>query len=156
MGTPTLRCALPAALLAMLALLAVPIARSQTVYRCAGAAGTAYSNEPCLGGRAVDIQPPQGLDRASGESRKSPEVIRSEKQQAMAQALGDLLGEAPEQVEKRHRRFGLAADARASCARLDSSLVLQEAAARRAGPEHALRAQQGLYASRLRYRELGC
>ena len=115
-----------------------------------------YSHEPCLGAQVVDTTPTQGLDKASGQSRKGADVRRSETNKAMADALQPIFGETPQQYQIRHRRFKLPTKDRLECASLDVRLPEQEMAARDADKDAAGRAVAGLFESRKRYRELGC
>ena len=129
---------------------------AQTVYKCESKGSVVYSHEPCLGARAVDTTPTQGLDKSSGKSRKGADVQKSENNKAMAEALRPIFGESAEQREKRHRRFKLAPADNLECASLDDRLPAQETAIRNADKNAVTGAEAALFKSRQRYRELGC
>lgn len=130
---------------------------AQPVYRCEVAGKITYSHEPCLNAKIVDTTPTQGMDKSSGQSRKENDVRANERNKAMADALKPLFNESPDEREQRHRRFKLAPDVRNECAKLDSRLVEEQAAARGASGAAAVReADAALLSSRLRFRELRC
>lgn len=135
---------------------AVHVAKAQTVYRCELGGKVAYSHEPCLGAKAVDTTPTQGLDRSSGTSRKGADVRRSELDQRTGEALRPITGLSPEQRRAFHRRAKLSAAVQRECKTLDARLPEQEAAERAADPLKRHPAQVALFESRKRYRELGC
>ena len=118
---------------------------AQTVYKCESKGAVTYSHEPCVGAQVVDTTPTQGLDKSSGRSRKGADVRKIEQNKAMADAMRPLLGETPAQREKRHRRFRLPPGERIECDDLDSRLLQQEAAARRADKAEAAKAEADLF-----------
>lgn len=130
--------------------------QAQTVYRCEVNGKVAYSHEPCVGAKAVDTTPTQGLDKSSGVSRKGADVRRAEFDKMMGEAFRPITGLDDQQRATLHRRFKLTHAAKAECAWLDTRLESQEAAERTAQPEALKRAQQALFESRQRYRELRC
>jgi hypothetical protein len=129
---------------------------AQPVYKCQSKGSVVYSHEPCIAAQVVDTTPSQGLDKSSGKSMKGADVLRSEQNKAMAEALRPLLGESPAEYEKRHRRFKLSPSDRSECASLDGRMAGQEADARNAEKGAAMRAEAALFDSRKRYRELRC
>jgi hypothetical protein len=143
----------PAALVLALATFA---AQAQTVYRCEVKGRITYSHEPCVGARAVDTTPTQGLDKSSGVSRKGADVRRAEVDKVVGDALRPLTGLDDSQRATLHRRFKLPHVAKLECALLDSRLESQEAAERGASPQNLHAAQWDLFQSRTRYRELNC
>jgi hypothetical protein len=104
----------------------------------------------------VDATPTQGLDRASGHSRKGADIQRIEQNQVMAEALHPLLGETAAQREVRHRRFKLSPGDRSECASIDGRLPTQETAVRKADKATLAPAEAALFETRKRYRELRC
>jgi hypothetical protein len=129
---------------------------AQPVYKCQSKGSVVYSHEPCVGAQPVDTTPTQGLDKSSGKSRKGADVLKSEQNKAMAEALQPIFGESPEQYGKRHRRFKLNPESRAECGRLDLRLTAQEAAVRDAEKSTTSSAEAALFESRKRFRELQC
>lgn len=131
-------------------------ADAQTVYKCGSGGTVVYSHEPCLGAATIDTTPTQGLDKSSGKSRKGADVRANEQNRAMADALRPILGETPQQREKRHRRSKLQPETRMECLALDPRLKTQEAALRGIGEAQKSRAETELLKTRARYRELRC
>lgn len=129
---------------------------AQPVYKCQSKGSVVYSHEPCIAAQVVDTTPTQGLDKSSGKSLKGADVLRSEQNKAMAEALRPLLGESPAEYEKRHRRFKLSPGDRAECASLDGRIAGQEADVRNADKGATMRAEAALFDSRKRFRELRC
>ncbi|HEY1228590.1 MAG TPA: hypothetical protein VGF26_14835, partial [Ramlibacter sp.] len=87
---------------------------------------------------------------------KGSDVVRTEQNKAIADALKPLFNETPEDREKRHRRFKLPPADRQECDKLDAAI---ESGARH--PAHkavtgASAADQRLFEQRVRYRELRC
>jgi hypothetical protein len=132
------------------------VSQAQTVYKCESKGTIVYSHEPCLGAQIVDTTPIQGFDKSSGKSRKGADVLKSEQNKAMAQALQPIFGETPAQREKRHRRFKLPPGDRLECDNLDTRLVTEQSATRDVDKAAAVRAETVLFESRKRYRELRC
>ncbi len=129
---------------------------AQTVYRCETDAQISYSHEPCVGAKAVDTTPTQGLDKSSGKSRKGADVRRAELNKAVGEAMRPLTGLDAEQRVAQQRRFKLPPAAKLECQLLDARLERQATAERTARPERLPDAQQALFESRQRYREMGC
>ncbi len=116
-----------------------------------------YSHEPCVGAKALDTTPTQGLDKSSGKSRKGPDVRKAEHDRAMSEALRPITGLEHEQRQTLHRRFKLSHAAKLECALLDSRLASQETNERTATtPQDLQTAQQSLFESRKRFRDLRC
>lgn len=129
---------------------------AQPVYKCVAKGAVVYSYEPCVGAAVVDTTPTQGLDKWTGQSRKGADVLGSERNKQMADAMKPLLNETPLQREKRHRRAKLPPPDRMECGRLDSAIEL---AASNPGPKQGAQpspADQQLFEQRRRYRELRC
>ncbi len=142
---------------AVVAVLGNAAVQAQTVYRCEAQGKVAYSHEPCVGAKAVDTTPTQGLDKSSGVSRKGADVRRAEYDKMMGDALRPITGLNDQQRATLHRRFKLPHAAKAECAWLDTRLSSHEASERNAKTPQALQsAQVALFESRQRYRELNC
>jgi hypothetical protein len=129
---------------------------AQTVYKCESKGAVVYSHEPCIGARVVDTTPTQGLDKSSGKSRKGADVVKTEQNKAIAEALHPLFGETPAEREKRHRRFKLPSEDRMECYKLDARLPAQQSATRNVDKAAAAKAETNLFEFRKRYRELRC
>ena len=78
-------------------------ASAQTIYRC----GSAYSDEPCKGGEAVDIRPTDGAHSMSGQRRNSTEATARKMWREVDKGLQPLTGITPEEGERRReeRRY---------------------------------------------------
>lgn len=131
-------------------------AAAQTVYRCEAQGKVVYSHEPCVGAKPVDTTPTQGLDKSSGKSRKGADVRRAETDKMFGDAMRPITGLDQQERATLHRRFKLPHAAKLECAALDARLTDQEAAERNAAPQTLKAAQQELFESRKRYRELSC
>jgi hypothetical protein len=129
---------------------------AQAVYKCESKGAVVYSHEPCIGAQVVDTTPTQGLDKSSGKSRKGADVVKTEQNKAIAEALQPLLGETPAEREKRHRRFKLPPGDRMECDKLDTRLPAQQSASRNVDKAAAAKAETLLFESRKRFRELRC
>lgn len=130
---------------------------SQAVYRCEAQGKVSYSHEPCVGAKAVNTTPTQGLDKSSGKSRKGADVRKAEIDKTMSEAMRPITGLDHEQHQTLHRRFKLPHAAKLECAVLDTRLASHEADERAAGsPKDLQTAQQSLFESRKRFRDLRC
>ncbi len=130
---------------------------SQAVYRCESQGKVSYSHEPCVGAKAVNTTPTQGLDKSSGKSRKGADVRKAEIDKTMSEAIRPITGLDHEQRQTLHRRFKLPHAAKLECAVLDTRLASHEADERAAGsPKDLQTAQQSLFESRKRFRDLRC
>lgn len=129
----------------------------QTVYRCDVQGKTSYSHEPCVGAKAVDTTPTQGLDKSSGKSRKGADVRKAEFNKAVSDAMRPVTGLDHEQHDTLHRRFKLSHAAKLECAVLDTRLASHAAEERSAtSPKDVHTAQQSLFETRKRFRDLRC
>jgi hypothetical protein len=132
------------------------ISSAQAVYKCVSKGSVVYSHEPCVGATVVDTTPTQGLDKWTGQSRKSTDVVRTEQNKAFADALKPLLNETPEQRDKRHRRAKLAPAERLECEKLDPAIEAGAGASGLKPGAPAGPSEQELFEKRRRYRELRC
>lgn len=119
------------------------------VYRCEQGGKIAYSDEPCVGAKRVDVTPTRGMDRMTGERRKGADVRREETLESMAEVMKPVLGETPEQYKTRHRRSKHTEADRKECYKLDASLAALET-------RRAQDAETELYRARKRYFDLRC
>ena len=131
-------------------------APTRTVYKCEVNGKVAYSDEPCLGAKKVDVEPTRGLDKSSGRSRVGNDVQRERQREAMASALQPITGMDSKQFDRAGRRNQLPVEAQRACKQLDKeipSLEAQEAAT--VGTDKQ-RTQQSLLRARSKFRELRC
>lgn len=129
---------------------------AQAVYKCVSKGSVAYSHEPCVGATVVDTTPTHGLDKWTGKSRKGADVVRTEQNKAVADALKPLFNETPEQREKRHRRAKLTAADRMECAKLDVAIETGVSRPRVEQGNEVTPSDLRLFEQRRRYRELRC
>lgn len=156
-GTYRRACALRRLTVAAALMMSVPLLHGQTVYRCEFQGKVSYSHEPCLGAKAVDTTPTQGLDTSSGRSRKGADVRNAELSKAISDALRPVTGLDDEQRQTLHRRFKLPHAAKLECTALDMRLASHEADERAASNAKDLQsARQSLFESRKRFRDLRC
>lgn len=135
--------------IAALMLTAGPLC-AQTVYRCESGKSVTYSHEPCVGGKAVDVTPTQGMDTWSGVRRRSLEMQIRESRILMDKALQPLTGMTSSQMDTQRRRYQLPASDKPECSRLDDGLVGASAAPK------SQEVDEQLFQFRRRYRELRC
>jgi hypothetical protein len=110
-----------------------------------------------LDAQVVDVVPTQGMDRASGVSRKGADVQRIEQRAMLAHALKPLTGMDEKQFGKLGDRQRLDPKAREACDQLDARLAQQEAQAAQPGSDAERKAYATLlFESRQRYRRLRC
>lgn len=113
-------------------------------YKCVTGKKVTYTDEPCVGAKVVDTTPTHGLDKISGTSRKGADVIKTEHNKMMADALRPLLGQTPEERARAIKRASLSPQDKLECAMLDGQ-ILDE------------RAQEvALYQARKRFKDLKC
>lgn len=129
---------------------------SRTVYKCTTDGKTVYSDNPCVGAQRLDIEPTRGMDSMTGAARAGADVRRERHRETLAEAVKPLTGKDAKGFEKDRRRLQLAPTVQRECARLDGTLTAQERAEREAKPTNLQHAQQSLYVTRKRYRDLGC
>lgn len=129
---------------------------SRTVYKCTVEGKTLYSDSPCVGAQSLEIEPTRGMDSMTGRPQSGTDVRRERQREALAEAVKPLTGTDAKGFEKDRRRLKLAPATQRECAALDGDLQAQERAEREAQPRDLPQAQQSLYATRKRFRELGC
>ena len=140
----------------VLALIAPATIQAQTVYRCESGGRVVYSHEPCVGAKAVDTTPTQGLDKSTGISRKGRDVRRDELKRRLNEAMYPLTGMSHEETSVFERRMRLTASEQAMCKVLDLRLPDEEKDALSGNPADKADAEMRLYQSRKRYRDLRC
>lgn len=129
---------------------------SRTVYKCEVEGKTSYSDSPCVGAQRLEIEPTRGMDSMTGKPKSGADVRREREHEVIAEAVKPITGKDAKGFEKDRRRLQLSPAARRECAGLDGDLSAQERAERQAKPADLPLAQQSLYATRKRYRDLGC
>ena len=133
-----------------------PPSPSRTVFKCEKGGKVAYSDEPCLGARRVDVEPTRGLDSSSGTRRAGADVRREKQNEQMAEAMRPIFNESPEQRATRHRRAKLTPDAQRTCQRLDSEIPKAERQERQGSEASRADAQTELLRMRTQFRQLKC
>ena len=129
---------------------------AKTVFKCEENGKVVYSDSPCLGAKTVDVEPPRGVSRLSGQERVGSAVQQERLREHVADAMRPLTGMNPKQYETFGRRQKLPADAQRECQRLDGRIPLVEAEERQASGQALADIQLRLFGLRKRFRELGC
>jgi len=129
---------------------------AKTVFKCKENGKIIYSDSPCLGAKTVDVEPPRGVSRLSGQERVGSAVQQERLREHIADAMRPLTGMNPKQYETFGRRHKLPADAQRECQRLDGRIPLVEAEERQASGQALAAIQLRLFGLRKRFRELAC
>ena len=129
---------------------------AKTVFKCEENGKVVYSDSPCLGAKTVDVEPPRGVSRLSGQERVGSAVQQERLREHIADAMRPLTGMNPKQYETFGRRQKLPADAQRECQRLDGRIPLVEAEERQASGQTLADIQLRLLGLRKRFRELAC
>lgn len=129
---------------------------AKTVFKCEENGKVVYSDSPCLGAKTVDVEPPRGVSRLSGQERVGSAVQQERLREHIADAMRPLTGMNPQQYETFGRRQKLPADAQRECQRLDGRIPLVEAEERQASGQGLADIQLRLLGLRKRFRELAC
>ena len=87
---------------------------AKTVFKCEENGKVVYSDSPCLGAKTVDVEPPRGVSRLSGQERVGSAVQQERLREHIADAMRPLTGMNPKQYETFGRRQKLPADTRGS------------------------------------------
>lgn len=74
---------------------------TQPIYRC----GNTYSDEPCSGGKQIDILPTEGAHSLSGKKRESYEVKRKKQRTELYRALEIINGIPGEELMRRTEEY---------------------------------------------------
>ena len=130
---------------------------SRTVFKCEAGGKIVYSDSPCLGASKIDVEPTRGLNKSTGRVREGHDVQRERRNEGLAEALKPLTGgKDAKQLSQMSRRMKLPPGAQRECRTLDSRIPEQEAHEARVSGAELLSVQRELFASRSRWRELGC
>jgi len=128
-----------------------------TIYKCEVNGKVAYTDEPCLGAKRLDVVPTRGVDTLSGTKRVGKDVARDQHREAMARAFQPLTGMNEQQHATATRRYKLAAPAQRECRSLESAILDNEEVERRAGASSLVQSlQHDTLSMRKRYHELNC
>lgn len=73
---------------------------TQPVYKC----GNSYSDEPCKGGREVDVLPTEGAHSMSGRKREPTEVQLRNARRELYKAIEPATGVPPKEMERRAKQ----------------------------------------------------
>lgn len=139
-----------------IALIACTAHAQKQVYKCETRGKTEYSHSPCVGAVEIDTTPTRGMDKMSGQSRKSLQLQMLETREAFAEGTKPLHGMSKEQFLKRSDRFRLPPNDRVACSQLDQSLPALRSAAERAAANDKATADLRLYQARKRFNDLNC
>jgi hypothetical protein len=129
---------------------------SRTVYKCAVAGKTAYSDSPCLGASRLEIEPTRGVNKLSGRERIGADVRREQQREAFADAIRPLTGMDAKQFDIQSRRMSLPGAAQQECLNLDSSIPVVESEEKHSAPPQLAGIQKRLFEMRLRFKTLRC
>jgi hypothetical protein len=131
-------------------------APSRIIYKCEVAGKIAYTDEPCLGAKRLDIEPSRGLSKFSGKEMIGADVQRENHRDMMADALRPIAGLDRQQYGTLSRRINLSGIAKAECGLLDQSIPRAETMEGAASRDTRPAIQRDLLTLRKRFKELGC
>lgn len=131
-------------------------APSRIIYKCVVVGKIAYTDEPCLGAKRLDIEPSRGLSKFSGREMIGADVQRENHRDMIADALRPIAGLDRQQYATVYRRVNLSGLAKAECGLLDQSIPRTETVERAASGEARLAVQRDLLTMRKRFKELAC
>ncbi|MDB5960699.1 MAG: hypothetical protein JWP59_1993 [Massilia sp.] len=129
---------------------------SRTIYKCEQGEKVSYSDEPCVGAKALDIVVPRGLDKLSGQRRTGDDVLNEVRHEQFANALQPISGMTPEQLATATRRRRLSNPAQLLCRQLDQALPQAEAREPGLTGEALRQVQLSLYDMRKQYKLIDC
>ena len=129
---------------------------AQQVYRCEVNGKISYSHEPCLGAKAIDTTPTQGMDKMTGKSQKGADVQRDEHRRLVGNISSTITGLSPETHMRLAHRYALPRTAQAECAAWDLRLPSLEQASVKASPRDKEQAEIDLLKARKAFRDLRC
>ena len=129
---------------------------AQQVYRCEVNGKVSYSHEPCLGAKAIDTTPTQGMDKMTGKSQKGADVQRDEHRRLMGNISSTITGLSPETHMQLAHRYTLSRSAQAECAAWNLRLPSLEQASSKASPQDKEQAEVDLLKARKAFRDLRC
>jgi hypothetical protein len=131
-------------------------APSRTIYKCEAAGKIAYTDEPCLGAKRMDIEPSRGLDKFSGKKMTGTDVSNENRRDRMADAISPIAGTDRKEFATDVRRHNLSGSAKAECRALDLDLAQVEANERAAARDALPAIQRDLLGLRKRFKSLRC
>ena len=131
-------------------------APSRNVFKCENGGKVAYSDEPCLGAKRVDVEPTRGLNMTSGTEKIGNDVRQERQNEQMADALKPLFGESAKERARRHDRAKLSADSQSKCAKLDRDIPTAERQEASSASTTLASIQATLFQMRNEYRKLQC
>lgn len=131
-------------------------APSRVIYKCVVGGKIAYTDEPCLGAKRMDIEPSRGLDKFSGPQMTGADVRQEIHRERIGEAIRPLTGLDGKAYAIEARRYKLDGPARAECRSLDKGLLEGEAIERTSTKETRPAIQHELFVMRKRYKTLGC
>lgn len=128
-----------------------------TIYKCESNGKVAYTDQPCLGAKRLDVVPNRGVDRLSGARRIGADVAREEHREQIARALRPLTGMNEQQFATETRRYQLGTNAQRECRSLESAILDNERMEQRAAGRGVMESlQRDTLSLRQRYHELRC
>lgn len=143
--------------LLMSCLLIAPLAaKGQQVYRCEINGKIGYSHEPCVGAKAVDTTPTQGMDKMTGQSKKGADVRNEELRRQLGTISSTVTGLSPETHMRLAQRQKLTRVAQLECAAWDARLPGLEETAKKASPQEKEQVEASLFKARQTFRDLRC
>lgn len=129
---------------------------SRTVFKCEIDKKVAYSDQPCLGAKRIDVEPTRGMDQMSGKKTVGADVRREQTREQIAGILKPVTGMDAKQLEIQGRRNRLSANAQAECKELDGTIASTEMQERTVAGSSLALLQRGLLGHRKKFLELGC
>jgi hypothetical protein len=129
---------------------------SRTVYKCTVNNKVAYTDEPCVGAKVVDVEPTRGMNKSTGKELTGPDVSREKFREQLAEGIKPITGLSAQQLQVQQRRMKLSGESQAECGRLDRSIAQAEADERGSTGDAKADVQRGLFTMRKRSRELRC
>lgn len=138
------------------ALIAPLAAMAQQVYRCEANGKIGYSHEPCVGAKAIDTTPTQGMDKMTGQTKKGADVQRDEFRRQLGTISSTVTGLSPETHMRLAQRQKLSRTAQLECAAWDIRLPAIEETAAKARSHEKEQAEASLFKARKAFRDLRC
>lgn len=134
------------------------VAQAQ-IYKCERDGKTTFTDEPCVGAKRIEVQPTQGLDKWSGQSKKGADVRKEEYRRLWDDSMRPLTGPVDhQQMNRRRDRYAkhLTPAEHTECERLDKTMRDLEAQEAAAQADDLNKLQADLFKQRARYRSLKC
>jgi hypothetical protein len=126
------------------------------MFKCTINNTVTYTDQPCLGGQRIEVEPSRGVNKYSGKEMTGADVANERGREAFANAIMPLTGMNARQFAVRARRHSLTASAKLECAALDVNSARSEAEERSASEAARPAIERRLLAQRRRFKELGC